>query len=304
MITESSLQIKRLLSLMEQTSRFASGSVNRALDEFGTTWDMDFSALLTNFYANDADLQNALKGYGAFVMDSMRRQKRFELERCYPVKSYAEASTEVYLNDDYMRRQYLPGLLLSHYLWPHHYRQIEYFKAFYLPWLHQQNVVEFAEVGVGTGIYSRLALQFLPQLRGIGVDISPLSLEFSATHVKSFGFSDRYSTLKQNVIEKPLDMRFRAVFCVELLEHLEDPTALLIGLKTLCAKDGKLFVTAALNAAHDDHIYLYRNPLEVLDQVDAAGLDLEHYFVANAYIPTKLGVPVPSALAMVLTPRT
>ena len=98
-------------------------------------------------------------------------------------------------------------------------------------------------------------------------------------------------------------MRFRAVFCVELLEHLEDPNALLIGLKTLCAKDGKLFVTAALNAAHDDHIYLYRNPQEVLDQVEAAGFNVEHYFLANAYIPNKLGVPVPSALAMVLTPR-
>lgn len=303
MITESSLGIKRLLSLMDKTSRFTSGSVNRALNEFGIPWELGFADLLSNFYSTDDNLKDALKGYGAFVIDSMRRQKRFELERCYPVKSYAEASTEVYLNDDYMRRQYLPGLLLSHYLWPHHYRQIEYFKAFYLPWLHQQNVLEFAEVGVGTGIYSRLALQFLPQLRGIGIDISPLSLEFSAAHVNSFGFSDRYSTLKQNVIEKPLGMRFRAVLCVELLEHLEDPTALLIGLKTLCAEDGKLFVTAALNAAHDDHIYLYRNPQEVLDQVDAAGLDLAHYFLANAYNPTNPGVPVPSALAMVLTPR-
>lgn len=303
MITQTSLQIKRLLLLMERTSRFAIGSVNRALNEFGTPWETDFAALLNNFYGAEGDLEDALKGYGAFVMDSMRRQKRFEFERSYPVKSYAEASAEVYLNANYMRRQYLPGLLLSHYLWPHHYRQIEYFKALYLPWLRQQNVAEFAEVGVGTGIYSRLALQAFPQLRGIGIDISPLSLEFSNAHVTSFGYHDRYSTLKHNVIEEHSTMSYRAVFCVELLEHLEDPTALLISLKDLCAKDGKLFVTAALYAARDDHIYLYRNPQEVLEQVDTAGLDLEHYFLANAYISPKSGVPVPSALAMVLTPR-
>jgi SAM-dependent methyltransferase len=236
------------------------------------------------------------------VMDSMRRQKRFEQDLSYPAKTYAEAAAEVYYNDDYMRRQYLPGLLLSHYLWTHHYQQIEYFKTFFLPWLQRQGVAEFAEVGVGTGIYSRLALQALPGLRGVGFDISPLSLQFTAAHVASFGFAERYQTRKQNVIDEPGDRRFRAVVCVEVLEHLEDPVALLKGLKGLCAPDGRLFVTAALNAAHADHIYLYRQPQDVLAQVEAAGLHVENHFFANAYAPAKPGLPVPSALAMVLTP--
>ena len=303
-VEKSTVQLDRLLAVMEGAARFARAGVARSTLEFGPAWDADLASLLTQFYSDDNELQSAVKGYSAFVMDSMRRQKRFERELSYPAKTYAEAAAEVYYNDDYMRRQYLPGLLLSHYLWRHHYQQIEYFKTFYLSWLQRHGVGEFAEVGVGTGIYSRIALQGLPEVHGMGFDISPLSLEFSAAHVASFGFADRYSTLKHNVLEESYGRTFRAVICVEVLEHLEDPVAMLRGLKALCAPNGKLFVTAALNAAHDDHIYLYSNPQEVLNQVEAAGLQLEQCYFATAYSPAKPGLPVPSSLAMVLTPRT
>ncbi|MET0518445.1 MAG: class I SAM-dependent methyltransferase [Burkholderiaceae bacterium] len=303
MSTTMPAPIAKLLSMMEISARFARDSVHRAAAEFGPGWQADFAAMLSHFYASDAALADAVKGYGAFVMDSMRRQKRFERELSYPAKTYAEAAAEVYYNDDYLRRQYLPGLLLSHYLWTHHYQQIEYFKGFFLPWLQRQQVGEFAEVGVGTGIYSRLALQQLPQLRGVGFDISPLSLQFTAGHVESFGFAPRYATRQQNILERGDEPRYRALICVEVLEHLEEPVEFLRGLKAMTAPDGRLFVTAALNAAHADHIYLYSRPEQVLAQVDAAGLHLEHCFFANAYAPAAADLPVPSALAMVLSPR-
>lgn len=295
--------IRRLSDLMEGLARFARPSVDRAASEFGEPWQTDFDAMLGCFYREDDALKHAIKGYSGFVMDSMRRQKRFEVELCYPAKTYAEAAAEVYHNDEYMRRQYLPGLLLSHYLWPHHYQQIQYFQQFFLSWLKREQVSEFAEVGVGTGIYSRMTLQSLPEINGAGFDISAMSLQFTQAHIASFGLSDRYKGCQQNVIETPGSKRYPAVVCVEVLEHLEDPVALLRGLKSLCTSNGKLFVTAALNAADADHIYLYRQPQDVFAQVEAAGLHLEHCFYANAYAPTKPGLPVPGALAMVLSPR-
>jgi 2-polyprenyl-3-methyl-5-hydroxy-6-metoxy-1,4-benzoquinol methylase len=303
MPTTAEESLNRLLTQMEKSARFARASVRRAVAEFGTGWETDFTELLANLYGSDSALEEAVKGYGAFVMDSMRRQKRFDQELRYPAKTYAEVACEVYHNAEYMRRQYLPGLLLSHYLWAHHYRQIEYFKAFFLPWLLRQRVKEFAEVGVGTGMYSRIALQHMPQLHGTGLDISSVSLDFTGAHIASFGLAPRYTLRQQDILAESSGPSYRAVICVEVLEHLEDPVAFLAGLKRLTAPDGRLFVTAALNAAHADHIFLYRKPEEVLVQAEAAGLNVEHCFFAPAYAPATPGQPVPGALALVLTPR-
>jgi SAM-dependent methyltransferase len=294
-------QLAKLSSLAQKHARIARAGIERSALEFGSDWCKDFESLLVHLYAEGDSLENAVKGYGAFVMDSMRRQKRFELELSYPAKTYAEAAAEVYFNDGYMERQYLPGLLLSHYLWAHHYLQLRYFRQFFLTTLRARSVNSFAEVGVGTGLYSRIALQELPHVQGAGFDISPLSLKFTQNHVAAFGLADRYQALMQNILTAPLEQKFDAVVCVEVLEHLEDPVAMLKGLRDMVVPGGKLFVTAALNAAHADHIYLYRDPAEVVAHAGAAGLHVENLFFANAYPPAKKGLVVPSALAMVLT---
>lgn len=286
---------------MDRHARFAKDSVRRAAAEFGPAWEEDVAELLATLYDDEAAQADALKGYAAFVMDSMRRQKRFEREGRYAAKTYAEAAAEVYFNDEHMRRQYLPGLLLSHYLWAHHYRQIDYFRSAFLAPLARAGVREFAEVGVGTGVYSRLALTAWPEARGTGFDISPMSLQFTQAHVARYGCADRYEARLQDILQVPCERRFPAVVCVEVLEHLEDPVAMLRGLAALCVPGGRLFVTAALNAADADHIYLYRQPQDVFDQLRAAGLHMEHAFFAQAYAPAAPELPVPGALAMVCT---
>lgn len=298
---ESSAPLERLLATMSHAARFARGSAQRAVAEFGPEWEADLAAVLGHLYPGDAALTDAVAGYGAFAMDAMRRQKRFEQTLRYPATTYAEAAAEVYHNDDYMRRQYLPGLLLSHLLWPHHYQQLGYYRGFFLPWLRRAGVDAFAEVGVGTGLYSRLALQADPALQGTGFDISPMSLQFTRGHVDAFGLGARYATCLQDILVDAPSRRYAAVLCIEVLEHLEDPVAMLRGLRAICADGGRLFVTAALNAANADHIHLYRDPQAVYAQVEAAGLHLVHSFFAQAHAPERPGQPVPSALAMVLT---
>lgn len=288
-------------ALIESQARFARNSIERASAEFGPGWDADFEQLLAHLYGEPAALAHAVKGYSAFAVDSMRRQNRFENERVYPAKTFAEAAREVYLNDDYMEKQYLPGLLLSHYLWPHHYLQLQYFERFFLTSMARREHPFFAEVGIGTGIYSRTALQKLPTARGFGYDLSPLSVRFTRAHLQAFDLLSRYETDLRNVIEQPPTDQADYVICVEVLEHLEDPVALLRALKRMTATGGKIFVTAALNAADADHIYLYRNAEDVLTQAEEAGIHVEHYCLANAYRPPKPGAPVPSVMAMVCT---
>jgi hypothetical protein len=66
------------------------------------------------------------------------------------------------------------------------------------------------------------------------------------------------------------------------------------------APGAKAFITAALNAAHADHIYLYRTPEAVLAHLVEAGFTLEQSFVGAAYKPSAPGVPVPLAAAFVV----
>ncbi|ASW96091.1 class I SAM-dependent methyltransferase [Mycobacterium intracellulare] len=290
-------------ALIETQARFARGSIERASVEFGSEWDNAFEQLLARVYRDPLAMADAVKGYAAFAVDSMRRQRRFEVEREYPAKTFAEAAQEVYLNDEYMHTQYLPGLLLSHYLWPHHYLQLQYFERFFLPSLAKEARPRFAEVGIGTGVYSRTALQAVSKAEGVGYDLSPVSVNFTLAHLEAFGLLDRYDTSLRDVIAQPPEDQISHVICVEVLEHLEDPVALLRALKNMTAPAGKLFITAALNAANADHIYLYRNAEDVLAQAEESGLHVEHYYFANAYPAPTRGVPVPGAMAMVCTPE-
>ena len=274
--------------------------VDRGRAAFGQPWEYDLDRTLQLLFGDASSMEAAAKGYTAFAMDSMRRQQTFETAREYPNKTYAEAASEVYFNDDYMRREYLPGLLLSHFLWPHHYRQLQFFDNAFAAPMSVAGVTDFCEIGVGTGLYSRRLLEALPAAIGHGYDISPTSCDFAAAHIAATGAAGRYTMHKQDVVEQPVQPVARLV-CVEVLEHLEQPLEFLHTLRRALAPGGKAFITAAVNAANADHIYLYRHAQEVEAHLEAAGFRLEQAMAAAAYAPPAPGVPVPLAAAFVVT---
>jgi SAM-dependent methyltransferase len=291
--------VDRLQALFETRHRLCARLIPRALAAFGAPWQADFERTLAALLPDDAALAAAAKGYASFAFDSMRRQKAFEASGDYPHKSYAEAASEVYFNPQHMESEYLPGLLLSHYLWPHHYRQLQFFDTAFVQPMRLAGASDFAEIGIGSALYSRRLLEALPGLRGTGFDISPSSRDFAARHLRAFGLQQRLALQLQDVVAEPITP-VRWLVCVEVLEHLEDPLAFLRALRAGLAPGGRAFITAALNAAHADHIYLYRSADEVLQQLQAAGFVLEQSFVAAAYAPPAPGLPVPLAAAFVV----
>ena len=72
-------------------------------------------------------------------------------------------------------------------------------------------------------------------------------------------------------ISKPIAEKADLVICQEVLEHLEDPARFICGLYEAVRPGGWGYITAAINAGHTDHIYLYRSAAEVQQQVEAAG---------------------------------
>ncbi|MBP7650300.1 MAG: class I SAM-dependent methyltransferase [Phenylobacterium sp.] len=292
-------RLSRMRGIFAEQYRFSRDLVDRAAMAFGKPWADEAEKTLQVLFSDDEALALAVKGYSAFALDSMRRQARFEKDLAYPAKTYEEAAREVYFNDDHMMGVYLPGLLLSHFLWPHHYRQLEFFDTAFVAPMRAAGGDRFVEVGVGTGLYSRRLLQALPGATGHGLDISPASQAYANRHLSAFGFGDRYQVHLRDVAEEA-EASASWLVCVEVLEHLEDPVTFLQTLRRTLAPGGRAFITAALDAANADHIYLYRTSEQVQAHLEAAGFALEQAFLGAAYKPVRAGAPVPLAAAFVV----
>ncbi len=285
---------------LREKHRFAANSVDRGLALFGEPWASEFEQVASALFPNAEALAAAVKGYANFAMQSMRLQAVFEREGKYKEKTHEQASNEVYFNEMHMMQEYLPGLLLSHFLWPHHYRQLQFFDSAFVQTMRVAGAASFMEVGIGTGLYSGLLLRKLPGIKGVGIDISPSSKKFTEAQMLALGVASRYHVELRDITSIPIEPRADWLVCVEVLEHLDDPIAFLRGLRRNMAPGARAFITAALNAAHTDHIYLYRNSNEVLAHLVAAGFTLEQSFVGAAYKPASPGVPVPEAAAFIV----
>ena len=280
--------------------RFASDSVNRCLELFGEPWAMEFEQVIGRLFPNTEMLSAAAKGYARFAIQSMRLQAEFERVLKYRAKTHEQASNEVYFCEHHMMQEYLPGLLLSHFLWPHHYRQLQFFEGAFIQAMRVSGATSFIEVGIGTGLYSSLLLRKLPKIKGVGIDISPSSKDFTEAQMRVLNVANRYQIELRDVATRPMETKATWLVCVEVLEHLDDPVAFLRGLRRSMGTGARAFITAALNAAHADHIYLYRDSKEVLTQIVEAGFTLEQSFVATAYKPRSPGVPVPEVAAFIV----
>ena len=173
-----------------------------------------------------------------------------------------------------MTRRYLPGMFVSHFVWPQHYLMQRGFQDLLLP--RVANSKSFFEVGVGCGVYSKLTLTNLRQTRGVGFDISQFALDYTGWMLNRFGLRERYQLENLDIrhgYHTPCDF----LICQEVLEHLENPAEFCCWLANMVRPGGHAAdITAALNAAHSDHIFLFNNPAELEDMLRAAGLQPLH----------------------------
>jgi SAM-dependent methyltransferase len=258
-------------------SRFPmfSDSVDRAYRRHGETWLQGFSHDLEAIFeeAGNDNWSGPVEGYARFTFDAARSQRVFEITGHYTGVSNDALQDRYYSDPDFMFRNYLPGLFVSFYLWPHHYRLIEYYRLVIQPKLVELQPETFCEVGVGTGIYSRETLRALPGVRGVGYDLSDHSLAFSQRVMDRSGLGDRYRAERRNILTstpEPVDY----LICQEVLEHLDDPAEFSRALFAMVKPGGHAYITAAITAGHADHVYVYQEPADARAHVEAAGFEV------------------------------
>lgn len=253
------------------------------LDDFGGPWLERFETEMRVCFAGDVEaIERTAQAYCTFSLEAMRLQAKFDLSLSYSSSSYDEAVSAVYSNIDYMVGTYLPALLVSHYLWPHHYRQLNWAHEHFVAKLRDCGGVRFCDVGIGTGFYSKELLTALPTARGWGFDISSSSIAHTGQLLEKWQVMDRYTLCQREVA--PLEGEgFNAFVSVELLEHLEDPSGFLCQLRAGVEGGAIGFVTAAIDAPNRDHIYLYRDLGSIHTQLESAGFEILHSANFAAY---------------------
>lgn len=246
--------------------RFGSGWINESIPSIEAAYGIISSPLPTT-------LSDMIDGYAEFCNDSMRNQVFYERNGRYRASNYEEVARDMYHNEEHMTRRYLPGMFVSHYVWPQHYHMAKGFRELLLPRLQDMQV--FYEVGVGCGVYSKLTLQQYPASRGIGFDISQFALDYTHWMLGQFGLKDRFSIVNQDIGNGyPEQCDF--LICQEVLEHLENPAEFCKWLYAMVKPGGHAYITAALNAAHSDHIFLFNEPDELETMLRAAGFQPLH----------------------------
>ncbi len=249
-----------------------------APSRFGGAWCVGAIRDLEALYGPVTDplspsLLDALDGYAEFANDSMRNQVFYEKTGRYRATSYDEVRETCYYDEEHMTRRYLPGMWLSHHLWPQHYHMLHGFETSLLPRVREARL--FFEVGVGCGMYSKRTLELLPDVHGVGFDISRFSLDYTMGMLKAFRLDGRYRPEQRDIrfgYERACDF----LICQEVLEHLENPAEFCEWLYALVRPGGHAYITAALNAAHSDHIFLFSAPAELEAMVRAAGFQPLH----------------------------
>lgn len=250
--------------------------------EFGTIWEHELSENIERvFGAEPGPLwEEAIAGYTDFCTDALRSQIFFEKTGRYHASNYDEVAKDCYHSSEYMLKKYCPGQYFAHYVWPHHHRMLQRFRQLLK---NMPDIETFYEVGVGCGLYSQKTLEELPNVMGCGFDISDYALQFARRVVDAHCLGPRYKTFNQNIIVMPIREKADLVISHEVLEHLEDPQALVDALYAAVRSQGWGYITAAINAAHTDHIYLYRSPEEVQNQIERAGWKIEDIQVESSY---------------------
>ena len=291
--------VSRFEEMMSKKAPYMASTVNKGRITFGETWEERFDETLQHLFNDQVLMENAIEGYIRFALEATKLQKRFEKERQYIPKSYQEAAESVYHNESYMLNLYLPGILLSHYLWPHHYRQLCYFHDKFVPRVFASVDKSFCDVGVGSGFYSRQLLSASSESIGAAFDISKYAQSFAIQQVAAFGLLNRWHCKLQDVLTQMPEETWPVLMSVEVLEHLEDPVSFLHQLRKMLRKGGVGFITVALTAPNEDHIYLYKEAEDVLAQLLTVGFEVIDYRIEMSYQP-KRDEPVPRIGAFIV----
>ena len=252
-------------------------------------------------YGDDA-FDEAARGYAEYCVGVARAKDVYERAGRYTPEDMPEIMSGVYEHEGYMV-PYMWAAILIYPFWPSMVGHIAMFRDQFVRRLPKGASV--LELACGHGVLSLLAAEERPDIRVMGLDISPPAIAVAHHFLSASGHAQRVSFAVRDALNgyasgdsaKP-----QGVISAMLAEHLVDPKPLFRNISRRVAGDGIVFFSTALESPQRDHVFEYNRESEPIRMAEAAGLRATQ-MVSDAS-PTSLGSRfLPRATAMILRHR-
>ena len=228
-----------------------------------------YRPVLMELGLNEADLAES---YVGMVEDTLNARLEYMRTGAYCCKDFAAAQAAVY-QDRRRMTAYMLGLALSYFLWGHHFAILAYYRETLRELPPQSRCLE---IGSGHGLLAANLLERCPEWKTLDIlDISPASLAMTRSILTRLAPDERrpdLSFLCGDIFETAVAARYDFITMGEVLEHVENPLALLSAVKRLLAPGGRFFVTTCVNSPAIDHIHQFRSVEEIRRMIREAGL--------------------------------
>jgi ubiquinone/menaquinone biosynthesis C-methylase UbiE len=204
------------------------------------------------------------------LRESMLDQRmEFLRTGAYANTSFREVVERVYSNPEVMCH-HMYGLVLAQFFWPDQYQRFRFFRE-NLP-AYSSRIRRYLEIGGGHALYASEAMRILgPSVDYDLVDISETSIELSRGMCP--GGSIRYRLMDIFDLDESQPYDFATIG--EVIEHVEDPLAMLGKVRRLLRPGGHAFISTPVNAPTLDHIYLFHNAGEIRAIIAKAGFQIQ-----------------------------
>lgn len=195
----------------------------------------------------------------------------------YRYSSFEEVDGIVYGCKDYMEK-YMIGLSVSDFIWINHIKMIRYF----VKNMELLSGGKYLEIGPGLGQYLIKAITKGNFEKFCACDVSLTSVMGSNQYLKYRKVADKCTVEHKDFFTYNAEEKFDCIVMGEVLEHVENPLAMLKKIYELLSDKGSAFITTVINAPTIDHIYLFRTIEEVLDLAKKAGFKVVDYDCSTA----------------------
>jgi SAM-dependent methyltransferase len=184
----------------------------------------------------------------------------------------AEILAAYYDNPGAMTR-YMRGLLVSQVVWPQHLGVQIFAEREFFPRLKEG--YRYLEVGPGHGI--TLATAGADRRCGTlsGCDISQTSIAMTRDSLTRLGVGRPVDLVHSDICTDHVDAPVAdAIVLSQVLELVASPEKALDNLAARLAPGGLIFINTPVRLLAPDHIRVWNSDQEILDLIDASGLDL------------------------------